>query len=156
MTANELDATVNTPGISGYKYLNNRQTLFIGYMLCVLVDLVVLNLYVEFWDKVVIDSFLLSLLTAGVLQLLLKIVMKIEHRIATYFNAKEGTGAKVMRWLSAWAVVFGSKFVMLWIVDIVFGEHVELGGIISFYAVIFSIIFAELAITRIYYALADK
>lgn len=156
MTANELDATVNTPGISGYKYLNNRQTLFIGYMLCVLVDLVVLNLYVEFWDKVVIDSFLLSLLTAGVLQLLLKIVMKIEHRIATYFNAKEGTGAKVMRWLSAWAVVFGSKFVMLWIVDIVFGEHVELGGIISFYAVIFSIIITEIVITRFYYALADK
>ncbi len=156
MTTIELDAAVNTPGISGYKYLNNRQTLFIGYMLCVLMDLVVLNLYVEFWEKVVIDSFLISLLTAGVLQLQLKLVMNLEHRIASYFNAKEGIGPKVMRWFLAWVVVFGSKFVMLWIIDLVFGEHVELGGIIPFYAVVFSIIFAELAITRIYYALAEK
>jgi hypothetical protein len=156
MTVNIPDVEINMPGISGYKFLNNRQTLFIGYMLCVLVDLVVLNLFVEFWHKIVIDSFLLSLLTACLLQLLLKKTMMIEKRIAAYFNAKEGTGAKVMRWFFAWVVVFGSKFVILWIVDIVFGEHVELGGIIPFYVVIFSIIIAEFVITRIYYALADK
>lgn len=156
MTVNIPDVEVNIPGISGYKFLNNRQTLFIGYVLCVLVDLVVLNLFVEFWHKIVIDSFLLSLLTACLLQLLLKTTMKIEHRIATYFNTKPGAGAKVMRWFFAWVVVFGSKFVILWIVDIVFGEHVELGGIIPFYVVIFSIIITEFVITRIYYALADK
>ncbi len=156
MKHQEPDIPVNVPGLAGYKFLNNRQTMFLGYMLCVLVDLVVLNLYVEFWEKVIIDSFLISLGAAALLQLLLKLSMKLEHRVANYFNAKPGKAPKVLRWLFAWIILFGSKFVMLEAVDLVFGEHVELGGIIPFYAVAFSIIGAELLITRIYYALAEK
>jgi hypothetical protein len=38
----------------------------------------------------------------------------------------------------------------------VFGEHVELGGIAAFYAVMFSIIGAEYVLTRSYYMLADR
>ncbi len=147
---------VYIPGIWGNNLFNNRQTLFIGYTLCVLVDLVVLNLFDEYWHYVVVDSFTISLLAAGLLQLLLKITLAIEHRIATYFNAKSWTGAKVMRWLSAWGVSFGSKFLILGAVDLVFGEHVEFGGLIPFIVVVFAIIITELVITRIYYALADK
>jgi hypothetical protein len=156
MNSQPHDVAVNVPGITGHKFLNNRQTLFIGYMLCVLIDLVVLNLYVEFWAKIVIDSFLISLGAAILLQLLLKLSLKAEHRIASYFNAKPGKGAKILRWFFAWVILFGSKFLMLEVIDQVFGEHVELGGILPFYAVAFSIIGAELIITRIYYALAVK
>ena len=77
MPLGSKDPSVNIPGIAGNKFLNNRQTMFLGYMLCVLVDLVVLNLFVEFWDKVIIDSFVLSLLTAVLLQLLLNMNMHI-------------------------------------------------------------------------------
>ena len=90
------------------------------------------------------------------LQLLLKLSMKAEHSMANYFKTKPGKGPKVLRWIFAWVILFGSKFVMLEAVDLVFGEHVEIGGIIPFYAVAFSIIGAEFIITRIYYALAEK
>ena len=156
MPLDTRDPSVNVPGIAGNKFLNNKQTMFLGYMLCVLVDLVVLNLYVEFWDRVIIDSFLLSLLTAILLQVLLKLVLKIEHKSTAFFNARPGGFNKFMRWFAAFALVFGSKFVMLWVVDLIFGEHVELGGIGPFYALIFSIIIAEYVITRIYYMLADE
>lgn len=148
--------SVNIPGLKGNKFLNNRQTMYMGYMMFVLVDLVVLNLYVEFWDQVIIDSFILSLLTAGLLQLLLKLVVRLEQKVSAFFNARPGGFNKFMRWFAAWLIVFGSKFIMLWLVDIIFGEHVELGGIIPFYAVIFSIIIAEYALTKIYYMLADE
>ena len=155
MTKIYQDATVNVPGLSGYKLLNNRQTMFLGYMMFILIDLVVLNLFVEFWHRVFIDSFIISLLTACLLQTLLKITLNIEHRIATYFKTKPGTGAKVMRWFFAWVVMFGSKFVMLGDVDLVFGDNVDFGGTIPFIAVAFAIIITELIITRIYYSLAD-
>ena len=142
MPLDTRDPSVNVPGIAGNKFLNNKQTMFLGYMLCVLVDLVVLNLYVEFWDQVIIDSFLLSLLTAALLQVLLKLVLKIEHKSTAFFNARPGGFNKFMRWFAAWVLVFGSKFVMLALVDFIFGVHVELGGIGPFYAVIFSIMFA--------------
>ena len=155
MPLGSKDPSVNIPGIAGNKFLNNRQTMFLGYMLCVLVDFVVLNLFVEFWDKVIIDSFLLSLLTAALLQLLLKVVLRLEHKSTAFFNARPGGFNKFMRWFAAWVLVFGSKFVMLWSVDVIFGDHVELGGIVPFYVVIFSIIIAEYVITKIYYKLAD-
>ena len=153
---NRTDQALNVPGLSGYKLVNDSQTKYLGYLVFILVDLVVLNLYEEFSHYVVIDSFLISLLAATLLQLLLKLAMAAEHRIAAYFSAKPGTGAKLMRWFSAWVILFGSKFVMLEAVDLIFGEHVELGGIIPFYAVAFTIIFAELLLTRIYYTLADR
>ena len=155
MPLDSKDPPVNIPGIAGNKFLNNRQTMFLGYMLCVLVDLVVLNLFVEFWDKVIIDSFLLSLLTAALLQLLLKAVLRLEHKSTAFFNARPGGFNKFMRWFTAWVLMFGSKFVMLGLVDFIFGDHVELGGIVAFYVVIFSIIIAEYVITKIYYQLAD-
>jgi len=156
MTKNNQDVTINVPGLSGYKLLNNKQTKFLGYMLFVLIDLVVLNLFVEFWHRVVIDSFILSLLTACLLQLLLKITLNIEHHIATYFKAKPGTSAKVMRWFFAWALMFGSKFVILGAVGLVFGDNVDFGGVIPFIVVVFAIIITELIMTRIYYSLADE
>jgi hypothetical protein len=150
-----VDISDIKPGLSGNKFLNNRQTLFLGYTLFVLIDLVVLGFFSEYWHYVVIDSFTLLLLTACVLQLLLKITLKIEHRVADYFNSKQGMGAKVMRWLSAWAIIFLSKFPILAIIDWKFGEHVEFGGIFPFIGVAFSIIAFEQIITRIYYKLAD-
>lgn len=151
-----VDISDIKPGVSGNKFLNNRQTLFIGYTLLVLIDLVVLGLFSEYWHYVVIDSFTLMLLTACLLQLLLKFTLKIEHRVAEFFNSKPGVGAKVMRWLSAWAIIFLSKFPILAIIDLKFGEHVEFGGILPFIGVAFSIIVAELIITKIYYMLADE
>ena len=52
--------------------LSNRQRLFVRYLLAVLIDLTVLNLFVEYWDKIVIDSFTISLLAAVLLQILLR------------------------------------------------------------------------------------
>ena len=145
---------VNTPGIVGSKYLNERQTLFLGYTLCVLVDLVVLNLFDEFWSVVVIDSFLISLLAACLLQLLLKVTLALEHRIADYFKSKEGKGAVTMRWVATWFVLFASKFIILGILDLVFGDQVLFGGIIPFFVVVFAILIAEQIITRISYRLS--
>lgn len=88
-----------------------------------MIDLTVLNLFDEYWDWVVIESFTISLLAALLLQVLLRITLKIEHRIAAYFNSKPGTIAKVMRVLSAWAVLFGSKFVILEAINTAFGDR---------------------------------
>ena len=43
------------------------QRLFLGYILFILVDLAVLNFFDEYWHKVVIESFTISLLAAALL-----------------------------------------------------------------------------------------
>lgn len=132
---------------------SRRQAESIRYLLFVLVDLVVLCLFVEYWDAVVIDSFTIALLTAVVLQVLLKATLAIEHRIAGYFAARPERWAWVARVLAAWLVLLGSKFVILEIIDIAFGESVDFGGLVPFIIVVVALLAAEAILERVYVAL---
>ena len=137
----------------GGQWVSARQSSFIRYLLYVLVNLTVLNVFVEYWDRIVIDSFTISLLTAALLQTLLKATLAIERRIGRYFQARSGRGALVLRVLAAWALLFGSKFIILEIVDIVFGDAVDFGGLIPFIVLIVALLAAEKILIRIYDAL---
>lgn len=132
---------------------SRRQAEFIRYLLFVLIDLVVLALFVEYWDAVVIDSFTITLLTAVLLQVLLKVALAIEHRIARYFTARPERWAPVARVLAAWLVLLGSKFVILELIDIVFGESVDFGGLVPFIIVVVALLAAEAILERVYLAL---
>lgn len=138
----------------GFQRVSVRQGRFIRYMLYVLVDLTVLNLFVQYWDRIVIDSFSISLFTAALLQVLLKATLAVEHRIADHFRPRPGTGATIKRILATWAVLFGSKFVILETVDVVFGDHVDLGGLVPFIVLAMALLAAETILSRIYDALA--
>ena len=61
------DNMTNSDKVYGF---NTPQRLFVGYTLAVLVDLVVLNFFDEYWDFVNIESFTISLIAALLLQLL--------------------------------------------------------------------------------------
>jgi hypothetical protein len=138
--------------------ISERQRLFIRYFTAILIDLTVLNLFDEYWDNVVIGSFTISLFAALVLQALLQLTLVIEHRIANYFKSKPGRAAKVLRLLASWAVLFVSKFVILWALDFTFGDEVlflgALHGLVAFFTVIIVMLIAENAIIKIYRALA--
>ena len=133
---------------------STRQALFVRYFTATLVDLVVLNLFDEFWSYVVIGWFTISLFASVVMQLLLKLTLWIEHKVANFFKSKEGGWAKFMRYFSAWAILFGSKFVILEVVDIAFGDKVHFGGpwhgVVSFITVIVVMLVAEEMVLRIY------
>jgi len=133
--------------------INSKQKLFIRYFTAILIDLVVLNLFDEYWEYVKIESFTISLFAAVLLQVLLAITFKIEHRIAAYFNSKPGKLAKVLRLLSAWAVLFGSKFIILEAINIAFGDKVLFSGpfhgIVAFIIVIIVMLIAEVLARRI-------
>ena len=111
-----------------------------------------LNLFDEYWDRVQIESFTISLLAAILLQTLLKITILLEHRVAAFFQSKSGKTGKLMRLLSAWAILFGSKFVILGAVNFAFGDEVLfLGphhGIVTFIVVVFAMLAAEVAAMR--------
>jgi hypothetical protein len=149
--------TDDVPGVASAETPNTRQRLFNRYFTAILIDLTVLNLFVEYSDYVVIDSFTISLLTAFLLQVLLKLTLAIEHRIGAYFNSKTGAVAKFLRFFCAWAVLFGSKFVILAAVNVAFGDDVDFGGplhgVAIFIAVVVAMLVAEEAMVRFYHRL---
>jgi len=131
---------------------NKQQQIFIRVFTAVLIDLVVLNIFDEFWENVIIDSFTISLLAAFLLQILLLITIRIEHRISAFFNKLSGGFYKVLKILSIWAVLFSSKFAILEILDLVFGEKVlflgPVHGVITFIVVIMVMLLSEGLVRR--------
>ena len=148
------------PGIALTDEISNSQKLFVRYLVAVLIDLTVLNLFDEFWDLVTIEPFSVSVLAAILLQVLLKATLVLEHKVAAYFNAKSGGFAKFMRFFTAWLILFGSKFVMLGAIDFAFGDDVlftgPLHGVVSFIVVVMVMLAAEEIGVRIYRRLGSS
>jgi hypothetical protein len=133
---------------------SNKQRLFVRYYSAILIDLVVLNLFNEFSDKVHIASFTVSLMVALVLQILLKLTIALEHYVAAYFKARPGGFMTFMRWFSAWLILFGSKFVILEAISFAFGTDVHFDGrwhgLLVLITIIVVMLLAEELIVRLY------
>jgi hypothetical protein len=116
---------------------------------------VVLALSVEYWpDYVAADSFTIMLLAAVLLQVLLKLTIVVEHKVANFFNARPGGFNKFMRFFMAWVVLFGSKFVILEAVALAFGDRLSFGGpfhgIVALIAVVVVMLVAEAVLVKLY------
>ncbi len=133
------------------RYINARQCFFIRYFCLVMTDIVVLNLFAEFWHRVHVSSFIDSILAAFLLQLLVKATMAFEHKVAESFEGKTFSGAKAVKMISLWFVLFGSKFLILWALSTFVGEEVhfegKMHGIVPLIVVIVVMMLAEFAVS---------
>jgi hypothetical protein len=133
---------------------SDRQRLVLHYYTGTLIDLVVLNLFNEYSDKVSIHSFTVSLLAAVLLQALLKATIALEHQVAVFFNARPGGFNTFLRYFGAWLVLFGSKFAILEALSFAFGDSVRFEGafhgLVWLIIVVVTMLIAEEAIVRMF------
>jgi hypothetical protein len=118
-------------------------------------DLVVLNLFAEWWSYVFVSSFTVSLAAALVLQALLKGTIAVEHKVAAYWKSRgPGKLNTFMRFFCAWLVLFGSKFVILEAIVQIFGKEVHfLGmwhGVVTLIVVVVVMLVAEELMVRVF------
>ena len=139
---------------------SNRQRMFLRYYTGFLMDLMVLNLFAEYSDKVDVDTFTTSLWAAVLLQVLLKATIALEHKAMDQFKGKTGGWNTFLKYFIAWLILFGSKFVILEALAQVFGDKVKfLGiwhGIVTLIVVVVVMLVAEEIMVRIYRRLAAK
>jgi c-di-AMP phosphodiesterase-like protein len=135
-----------------------KQQIFLKYLTWILVDLTVLNFFAEYWERVTITSFGISLFIAITLQVLLKMTIALEHRISKYMKSNEKLDKKIVHILSTWFILFASKFVMLWVLQFIFGDAIVFSGayhgVVAFIVVVIAILVAEYLLGRVYKALA--
>ena len=144
-------ATDNTMQVT----ITKNQHRYVSWTTDVLVYIVVLNLFVEFVDAIVIDSFWISILTAVLLKALLDVVIRFEHRVGAFFDNLGGTFYKVVGIATKFLILFTSKFIILEIVNIVFGEHVELGHFIDVLVLIIAMMATKAIMVKIYRRLGE-
>ena len=138
--------------------LSGKQSFFLKYLTWTLVDLMVLNFFAEYWDKVTITTFGVSLFIAMTLQLLLKLTLYLEHRISHYMRSNEKLDKKILHIFTTWFVLFASKFVMLWVLQLFFGDAIVFAGayhgVITFIIVVVVILLVEHMVSVIFDKLA--
>ena len=136
--------------------ITRRQEIYISWAKDVLIYILVLNLFVEYAANIVIDSFTISIFTAIVLKILLDIVLKFEDKVGDFFKARPGIVSNFLRIISMWLILFLSKFLILEVIDLIFGEHVELGKFLDVIILVISLMVAREIFDRIYRALGER
>ena len=130
------------------KMPTRQQMIFASWTKDILIYIIVLNLFVEYNRKIIIDSFTISIFTAILLKILLEIILKLEHKVSDVFKSY-----KVLRIILVWLILFGSKFLILEVVDLIFGDHVELGKFLDVILLVIILMVAREVFQRIYLSL---
>lgn len=115
----------------------------------VFVYVVVLNLFIEYFPEVISETFTLSLLTAILLKGVLELVLIAKARVRARFRGASSALGKVGAGVLLWAVLVGSKFVVLEVIDLVFGDRVSLGGFVSVTLLILCLLLARAGVRRL-------
>ena len=146
--------TAHIPVAASAQVPSTRQRAFSRYSTAFLIYLVVLNLFAEFWDRIFIQSFSYSLLASLILLITLKATLELEKRVAGFFNSRQGKMARFMRYFSAWLILAGSKFVILYVGDLFLGStmalHGRLDGMFVFIVMVIVMMVAEEVVVRFY------
>ena len=115
----------------------------------VFVYVVVLNLAIEYVPSVISEGFTLSLLTALLLKIALEVVILLKSHIVAGLRAASTRRAKAAIGVVLWVVAAGSKFVVLKLVDLIFGDAVSLGGFIPVTLLIVALLISRGAVRRL-------
>jgi hypothetical protein len=132
------------------------QRVFAEWTMDILTYIAVLNLAAEYSEVVVIDSFTISMLTAVLLKVLLTIIVTGKSAVWGWAKAQESRLSTLVGALGVWAILFLSKFLILEAEDLIFGDHVELGGFVSVMALSAALMVAREAIQRTYLLLGRR
>jgi len=136
--------------------ITRGQGIFISWTKDILIYITVLNLFVQYNSNIVIDSFTISILTAILLKILLEMILRFEHLVADFFKSRPGKFSNILRIIATWLILFLSKFLILEVVDIVFGEHVELGKFLDVILLVIALMVARVVFQRIYISLGES
>lgn len=119
------------------------------HVIDVFVYVVVLNLAVEYVPSVITETFTVSLLTAVLLKAVLELVVRVKKGARRRLRAARTPVGKVGAGLLLWAVLVGSKFLVLTLEDLVFGDAVELGGFFAVTLLIIALLLARAGVRRL-------
>jgi hypothetical protein len=118
----------------------------------VLVYLVVLGAFIQLFPDVISETFLLALLTAILLKVVLELVLWAKKKIVARIRSAETRRVRIVSLITLLLVLPGSKFLVLALVDLAFGDAVRLGGFFQVTALIIVLMLARGGMRRVFSA----
>lgn len=114
---------------------NSRQLLFKELFVGTLIYTTVLGFFDEYTSIVEATSFSYVFFAAILLEVLTCLVLAVKDAIVGRLRHRGTRRALVLMAFSVWFVMFSSKFVFIWAIDLVFGDDVNINGFFGVFAV---------------------
>lgn len=111
------------------------QELFIGTLIYV----AVLGLFNDYTSIVSAKSFSTIIYASIVLELLTYLAFKLKSTIIAWLKGREGIVYKILMFFCVWLIMFLSKFVFIWALDIIFGDYISINGFFGILLVVLSV-----------------
>lgn len=118
------------------RLFSSRQLLFKELFVGTLIYAVVLGLFDDHTSVVEARSFTDLFLAAIVLQVLTCGAFAVKDAIVGHLRHRDSRGATALMALGVWFVMFASKFVFVWAIDLVFGDDVNIDGFFGIFLVV--------------------
>jgi uncharacterized membrane protein YvlD (DUF360 family) len=112
-----------------------RQLLFKELFVGTLIYAVVLGFFDDYTSIVEARSFSYVFLAAVVLEVLTCGAFAVKDAIVGRLRHRGSRSALALMALGVWFVMFSSKFVFIWVIDLVFGDDVDINGFFGIFAV---------------------
>jgi hypothetical protein len=116
--------------------LTRDQLIFIELLVGTLIYVVVLGLFEKYTDLVSATSFSNIVLASVVLEALTFLTFLFKHRWIAFLTRWRGELSAPQKLFGLWLVMFFSKFVFLWAIEIVFRGDFEVSGFFAIFLLV--------------------
>lgn len=114
---------------------NSRQLLFKELFAGTLIYAVVLGFFDDYASIVTAKSFSYVFWAAIVLEVLTCVALAVKDTIVGRLRRRDSRRATLLMAFGVWFVMFTSKFVFVWAIDLVFGDNVNIDGFFGIFLV---------------------
>ncbi len=106
----------------------SKQLLFQEIFIGTLIYVVVLGFFNDYTSIVYAKSFSTIFFSSIVLEILTYLAFRLKSQIIAWLKDRKGRVYKILMFFSVWLVLFLSKFIFIWILDLLFGSYINIKG----------------------------
>lgn len=114
----------------------SRQLLFQEIFIGTLIYVAVLGLINDYTSIVYAKSFSTIFFASIVLEILTYLAFKLKGQIIAWLKGRQGAVYRILMLFCVWLVMFLSKFVFIWVLDLMFGSYINIHGFFGILAIV--------------------
>ena len=126
--------------------------MFVG----TLIYAVVLGFFDDYTSVVYAESFSTLFLAAFVLQVLTYLAFLLKTKIVQALKHRTQMMYRVLMFFCVWLVMFVSKFVFVWVIDLIFGYYIDIYGFFGILAIVLCVTVIHKLADTIFVRLGDS
>lgn len=138
------------------KIFNSKQILFKELFVGTLIYAVVLGFFNDYTSIVYAKSFSTIFYSAVVLEMLTYFAFLLKKKIVTWLNNRQGLIYRILMFFCVWLVMFLSKFVFIWIIDLTFGNNINIYGFFGILLIVLSVTIIHRLANKVFIELGDN